>query len=172
MTDFEIFIKIILYLLLALAFFSKYFIRRDDADEASVKSEIILVFVFGIIAILFLIFAQINNWENKIWGYFFIAPFILMILHPLTRIFYKAINGDKKGMRGGWSFITGCGKIIKNLFERDTFIGILFTLAGIFSYIVFPSIEVSTRPIFFLEIAIFLILSVILNRILNRSEMS
>ena len=129
MEDFEIFINIILYLLLALAFFSGY-----------LEGDVFLLFIFGIIAVLCLTLAKISNnknenkWEDKRWGYFFIAPFILFFLFVLTKLFYGKIFPDKE-MREGIHFLLDFGNIILKLIKWESMWAILIIMVLIFCWI-------------------------------------
>ncbi len=164
----EIFIDIILYLLLALAFFSKYFIKKNENKEAYVTTNIILIFIFGIFALICLTIAYILKFENILWPYLFMTPFILTILHTLIRMFYEFLLDEERAKKG-WSLIPGCITIIGNLCKRRIFILIFIIMAVIGFFIVSPSIEILTIPII-LGLAIFCIVLVIINIVLLKLE--
>jgi len=115
MGDFKIFIDIVLYLLLALAFFKSF-----------LEGTAYLLFIFGILAILCLTLVEIIGVEGRSLGFIFIAPFILFFLFILTRMFYSAILPRQKWAKH--NFRENLGKIVLQLSAWKSIWAILIIL--------------------------------------------
>jgi len=81
----ELLIKIILYLLLAMAFFSNYAVKSDT----TINFIITIAFLFGILALIFLYIGLCSKTDYlKVFGYVLSGSFILVlswfILNVLT----------------------------------------------------------------------------------------
>ena len=94
MEYFTLFINIVLYLLLAFAFFKEYLVPSKKVPSPGA----ILIFLFGIFALLGLSFFQIMCVEDYRWGYFFIAPFILYLSWILIKLLYTGLFEKTRGL--------------------------------------------------------------------------
>ena len=82
----NIFIYIVLYLLIAIAFFSKYFVK-----EGEISTGAILIFIFGILSLIALTIIYTEK-RKRIWAYFSITPFILIILINVGLLYCNALK--------------------------------------------------------------------------------
>lgn len=102
----KIFIEIVLYLLLAFAFFEKYFTDGDIIGSTGP-----LIFILGIISLIFLTLIYLGRKEDNFLSCIVITPFILMLLFILIRVYYFAIEGT--AMTSGFSgFVNDFIKLI------------------------------------------------------------
>jgi len=96
-STYQLFIEIVLYLLLAFAFFSNYFVQEKGILGTTGPK----VFLVGIISIILLIFFGIKykwndnnlNSNKKIfWAIFSITPFILMTSFILVHAYFVSFS--------------------------------------------------------------------------------
>lgn len=93
------FIKVVLYLLLAFAFFASYFVKGNNISVSGPR-----IFFFGIISIILLVIFWIKyeyynrdtRNEKVFWAVFSIVPFALTILHVLFVMYFKETGGIKE----------------------------------------------------------------------------
>jgi len=85
----KIFITITLYLLLAFAFFSDYWMSSSVGP---------LIFIFGILTLipLTIIYLKANE-DNIIWAWFWMIPLISLILFNLTLLYEKELGINSVG---------------------------------------------------------------------------
>lgn len=89
----KIFITITLYLLLAFAFFQNYW------GATSVGA---LIFIIGILTLIPLTFIYYNGKDNSIWAWFWMIPFISLLLFNLTRLYGIGLGIKSKGITFFW----------------------------------------------------------------------
>jgi len=105
----KIFIYIVLYLLLILAFFSEYFVK-----EGKIGTGAILIFIFGILSLIPLTIIYTKKCKIT-WAYFSITPFVLIILFNLTILYGMALDIKlKSGLSG---FFWNMGQVLLIFFS-------------------------------------------------------
>lgn len=112
----KIFIQIVLYLLLALAFFSKYFVK-----EGEISTGAILIFIFGILSLILL---TIFKKCSRILALLFISPFILIILFNLGMLYYDTLDIPKTD--GFGSYVRGFPDLFDKMIHAES---IIFAIA-------------------------------------------
>ena len=108
---YQLFIEIVLYLLLAFAFFSNYFVSNSEIRITSP-----LIFIFGIIAVLLLVLIKD---KSIFFSWLSTIPFILIFLFVLTRMYYFSVFN--KGMGAGWNFICDFINLIIKIVKLTSF---------------------------------------------------
>ncbi len=113
-----IFITITLYLLLALSFFSEYFVGEF------VNSIGALLFILGASTLIPLTIIYLRGYDEK-WAWFSMFPFILILLFNLTRL-YGIGMGVKLGV--GFKFLWSFVEILVKFVFADSVLVILILM--------------------------------------------
>lgn len=111
----NLFVKIILYLLLAFAFFSNYYVEKNIIGTGA-----IVIFIFAIFSLIALTIVY-NKKCSIYWAYVSISPFILIILFNLILLYYNALGIET-------NFVTGIPKFFWELMNAESITAILAIL--------------------------------------------
>jgi len=121
----QLFIKIILYLLLAFAFFSVYYVEVDK-----IRTGVIVIFLSAIISLIALAVIYCINFKNKIYlTVVSTLPFLLMISFNLIFLYYDALTISYNG----WGFFTKIPELFGKMMNAES---IVITLEVLFILIV------------------------------------
>ena len=115
----KIFITITLYLLLALAFFSNYFVGDDISSVGT------LIFILGILTLIPLTIIYTRGFNIK-WAYRSISPFILIILFNLTLLYGKSLGITTSG--GMLGFVVFLEELFWKIIQTESIQAVFFLM--------------------------------------------